>query len=152
MQQTFSEQNPCSHSLRHLSSPWLNSSWPTAHTSEKRQSLKWFWHSCQKPCYGYETRWNQILDSSTLSYWTIYTISITTKYPPTLQPLINFVVPFIKRHTQCAAAAVIKALVPDQLGNCRNSTFHSKFSLTWQGTPLYGTLTFQAFPYTQQIS
>lgn len=92
-----------------------------------------------------------VLDSSTLRYWTLHTRSINRKYPPASHPFIIFVVAIIKRHTQ-SAAAVIKAFVSDQLGNWRNRTFGSNFSLTLQGTPLYGTLLSQAFTYTQQKS
>lgn len=44
----LSHTNPCSLSIPHLSSPWLNSSRPPAHTSEKNKSWMWIFHTCQK--------------------------------------------------------------------------------------------------------
>lgn len=117
----LSEQNPCSHSLPHLSSPWLNSSWPPARTSETHQSWMWFWHSCQRACYGYKTRWELC--------WTVlqHLIKLHIQYQSTEN------IPILQQYTQSAAAMVRTAFMSVLLKKTVETEyfFNSKMSLIW---------------------
>lgn len=144
---TLSQQKPCSHSLPHLSSPWLNSSWPPARTSEKHQSWMWFWHSCQKACYGYKTRWE--LCWKKFYSQLIELKSVGRKYSHPMHPFIYFVTLIVKQHTSCHCCRGSKTLVSVRLRNCGNRMFFYSTYMK-QATPLYGRLMCQSFPDPQQ--